>query len=83
MARSRAVVQTDLAGARVRMSGGMAWLAWLFIHIMYLVGFRNRVMVLFQWGWSYFTYKRGARLITGGASWRRLHELTERAESAE
>jgi NADH dehydrogenase len=46
----------------------MAWLAWLFIHILFLIGFQNRVLVLIQWAWSYFTYERGARLITGGTS---------------
>ncbi|MDR3634622.1 MAG: NAD(P)/FAD-dependent oxidoreductase [Isosphaeraceae bacterium] len=50
---------------RVRLSGLVAWLAWLFIHILFLIGFRNRVFVLFSWAWSYVTYDRGARLITG------------------
>ena len=45
-------------------SGLLAWLAWLFIHLIYLVGFRNRIAVLLQWIYSYFTYKRGARIIT-------------------
>jgi NADH dehydrogenase len=48
----------------LRMSGFLAWLAWLGVHIAYLIGFRNRVVVLFQWAWSYFTSQRGARLIT-------------------
>jgi NADH dehydrogenase len=39
--------------------------AWLFVHIFFLIGFRNRFIVLFGWAWSYFTYDRGARLITG------------------
>jgi NADH dehydrogenase len=47
------------------LSGYPAWLAWLFIHIFFLIGFRNRVIVLIQWAWSYFTYERGVRLITG------------------
>jgi NADH dehydrogenase len=38
---------------------------WIFVHIFFLIGFRHRVLVLLQWGWSYFTYSRGARLITG------------------
>ena len=38
---------------------------WLFIHIMFLIGFRNRIIVLTQWAWSYLTWQRGARLITG------------------
>ena len=47
------------------LSGYFAWLAWLFIHIFFLIGFRNRVIVMIQWAWSYLTYERGARLITG------------------
>ncbi len=50
---------------RVRLTGAIAWLAWLFAHILYLVGFRNRALVLLQWAWSYVTFERGARLITG------------------
>lgn len=50
---------------KVHISGFIAWLAWLFIHIFFLIGFRNRIIVLIQWAWSYFTYERGARLITG------------------
>jgi NADH dehydrogenase len=48
----------------VHLSGLPAWLAWLFVHIMFLVGFRNRLAVLFQWAWAYFTFNAGARLIT-------------------
>ncbi len=48
-------------------SGFLAWLMWLFIHLMKIVSFRNRVLVFFQWGWSYFTYDRSAWLITGNA----------------
>lgn len=50
---------------RLRLSGWIAWMAWLFIHIFFLIGFRNRFVVLFSWAWSYLTYDRGARLITG------------------
>ena len=46
-------------------SGYIAWLLWLFIHVFFLIGFRNRLLVMIQWAWSYFTYDRGARLITG------------------
>ena len=53
---------------RIHISGFMAWLAWLFIHIFFLIGFQNRVLVLIQWAWSYFTYERGARLITGSTT---------------
>jgi NADH dehydrogenase len=47
------------------LSGYFAWLAWLFIHIFFLIGFRNRLIVMIQWAWSYLTYERSARLITG------------------
>jgi NADH dehydrogenase len=50
---------------RARISGVLAWLTWLFVHIMYLIGFRNRALVLTEWAWSYLTWDRGARLITG------------------
>lgn len=50
---------------KIHISGFIAWLSWLFVHIFFLIGFRNRLMVLIQWAWSYFTYERGARLITG------------------
>ena len=43
----------------------IAWLAWLLIHVMFLIGFRNRFLVIFQWAWSFISYDRGARLITG------------------
>lgn len=49
---------------RLRLAGLAAWLIWVFVHIVYLVGHRNRAMVLLNWAWSYFTFKRGARLIT-------------------
>jgi NADH dehydrogenase len=58
--RSRAIADFG----EVRFTGFLAWLLWLFVHIMYLVGFRNRLSVLMQWGYSYFTYQRGVRLIT-------------------
>jgi NADH:ubiquinone reductase (H+-translocating) len=50
---------------KIHISGFVAWLSWLFIHIFFLIGFRNRVLVFIQWAWSYVTYERGARLITG------------------
>jgi NADH dehydrogenase len=49
---------------RFKFSGWFAWLAWLFIHLVFLIGFRNRLAVLFQWTYSYFSYKRSARIIT-------------------
>jgi NADH:quinone reductase (non-electrogenic) len=60
---------------RLQFSGLAAWLAWLFIHILFLIGFRNRVAVILQWAWSYVTFKRGARLITETAEqWRLVAE---------
>ena len=50
---------------RLQVTGGLAWWFWLFLHIMYLAGFRNRLSVLLEWGYSYFTFERGTRLITG------------------
>jgi len=50
---------------KFKFSGALAWLAWLAVHLIFLVGFRNRVAVFAQWVYSYFTYKRGARIITG------------------
>jgi NADH dehydrogenase len=46
-------------------SGRFAWLAWLLVHLIFLIGFRNKLAVLLQWAYSYFAYKRGARIITG------------------
>jgi NADH dehydrogenase len=48
----------------VHLKGRLAWLAWLFVHILFLIGFRNRVVVFIQWAWAYFTFDKGARLIT-------------------
>src|ERR1700687_320519 len=50
---------------RIHISGFIAWLSWLFVHILFLIGFRNRLLVFIQWAWSYVTYERAARLITG------------------
>jgi NADH dehydrogenase len=50
---------------RIRLSGLLAWLAWSFAHIWFLIGFRNRLFVLIDWAWAYLTYDRGVRLITG------------------
>jgi NADH dehydrogenase len=49
----------------VKLSGFFAWIAWLFVHILFLIGFRNRFIVLFEWAWAYVTFQRSARLITG------------------
>ena len=59
----RASAVADLG--RLKFSGLFAWLAWLLVHIFFLIGFRNRFIVLFEWAWAYFTNQRGARLITG------------------
>jgi NADH dehydrogenase len=59
----RAAAVADLG--RIHMSGFPAWFSWLAIHIFFLIGFRNRVLVILQWAWAYLTYQRGARLITG------------------
>lgn len=75
--RRRAVAQTR----RLKVSGPIAWLAWAFIHVYFLVGFRNRVLVLLDWLWAYVTQRRGARILFGveakAAEPRRMHELVE------
>jgi NADH dehydrogenase len=58
--RSRAIADFG----KLRFGGRVAWLLWLFVHIMYLVGFRNRITVFIEWAYNYFTYQRGVRLIT-------------------
>ena len=60
----RAAAIADFGGFQI--SGWVAWVLWLFIHIMYLVGFRNRVQVFIHWAFQYLSFNRGARLITGG-----------------
>ena len=50
---------------RLRLTGFLAWVTWLTVHILWLIGFRNRLLVGIQWAWSYLTYQRGIRLITG------------------
>jgi NADH:quinone reductase (non-electrogenic) len=70
--RAAAVAQIG----KFELSGFPAWLTWLFVHIFFLIGFRNRVLVMIQWAWSYLTYERGARLITGDQtlpSWEATH----------
>ncbi len=72
---------------KIHISGFVAWLSWLFVHIFFLIGFRNRIIVMVQWAWSYFTYERGARLITGDKSlpgWNELsHEEAETGTAAD
>ena len=70
---------------KIHISGFLAWLSWLFVHIFFLIGFRNRLIVLIQWAWSYFTYERGARLITGDQtlpSWPDLQQESNRDKQA-
>ena len=59
--RSMAVAEIGKA----RLSGRVAWSLWLTIHLFFLIGFRNRVVVLMQWSWSYLTWERNSRLIRG------------------
>ena len=70
--RSFAVVQSG----KFKFSGFIAWLAWLAIHVLYLITFKNRILVLIQWTWSYLTWAQGARLITGSS-------ITERPKLAD
>jgi NADH dehydrogenase len=68
---------------KIHISGYIAWLSWLFIHILFLIGFRNRLLVLIQWAWSYVTYERGARLITGSTylpGWDESHPELAKAQ---
>lgn len=77
----RAAAVADLG--KFHFSGLIAWLMWLFVHLMFLVGFRNRLLVMIEWAWSYLTYQRSARLITGSnqlpgwAQQQTLHESSE------
>ncbi|MEM6959576.1 MAG: FAD-dependent oxidoreductase, partial [Myxococcota bacterium] len=76
--RSRAVVQGG-----IKMTGFFAWIAWCLVHVILLMGFRNRAVVLFNWVWAYVTYKRGARLITGQVPIRTTDQaLAEKADEA-
>ena len=73
--RSRAVAQIG----RIQLTGFIAWLAWLALHIVYLIGFRNRIVVMLDWAYAYFAYRRGSRLITG----HRLHAGTPEHDAAQ
>jgi NADH dehydrogenase len=78
--RARAVA--DIGG--FRFSGYLAWLIWLFVHLLYIIEFESRVLIVFQWAYDYFTHNRGARLITGEyAGSRKLMGKGERAEVGE
>jgi NADH dehydrogenase len=65
---------------KLKISGFIAWMVWAVVHILYLIGFRNRLVVMIQWAWSWLLYQRGTRLITGDINVR-LHQA--RVESAE
>jgi NADH dehydrogenase len=65
------VIGRGSAVARIfglHLSGLVAWLVWLFVHLMYLVQFQSRVVVFVQWGFQYLTFSRGSRLITGNSA---------------
>ncbi len=68
---------------KIHISGFLAWLAWLTVHIFFLIGFRNRILVLIQWAWSYFTYERGAQLITGDQTLPSWSDLTRSQNGVE
>ena len=59
--RNAAVAQSG----RLRLTGFVAWLAWVLVHVLLLIGFRNRLVVMVEWAWAYVTFNRGVRLITG------------------
>jgi NADH dehydrogenase len=70
---------------KFELSGYFAWLAWLFVHILFLIGFRNRIIVMINWAWAYLTYQRGARLITGSdelPGWTEPEATVDRSEPA-
>jgi len=73
--RDRGTMATIGRGAAIaqigplRLWGFPAWVAWIFVHVLFLVGFRNRIAVLLEWAWAYVTWQRGARLITGPLGW--------------
>jgi NADH dehydrogenase len=62
----------------VQLTGLLAWFTWLFVHILYLVGVRNRLSVVVQWGYQYFTFQRGVRLISGTT----VHRLLKASRAA-
>jgi NADH dehydrogenase len=76
--RSRAIAQVG----RVHLSGFVAWLTWLLVHIFYLIGFKNRLVVMIVWAWSYATYRRGARIIAGYETSDALRALRSKAPPA-
>lgn len=78
--RSKAIAQIG----KIHLSGFIAWMAWLFVHILFLIGFRNRLAVLAEWIWAYFSFGRGARLITGSqelVGWQGAGKSTQEVEA--
>ncbi|AUX39207.1 NADH dehydrogenase [Sorangium cellulosum] len=75
--RSRAIAKIG----RLKMSGMIAWLAWLLVHVLFLIDYKNRLAVMFSWMWQYITFKRGARLITGHTAPSALPATAEAAAS--
>ena len=74
--RSKGIAQIG----KIHLSGFVAWSAWLFIHLIYLIGYRNRFFVLLNWAWQYLSWQSGARLITGSnvlPGWQEHHEAVE------
>jgi len=63
----RAKAVADIAG--LQLSGLVAWLVWISVHILYLIGFRNRILVAMEWSWDYLSFQQAARLITGRIHW--------------
>jgi NADH dehydrogenase len=61
--RNSAVVDLGTPAGPLRFSGYFAWLFWLFAHVYFLIGYRNRFVVLLDWAWAYWTYDRGARVV--------------------
>jgi NADH dehydrogenase len=74
----RAAAVADLG--RIHLSGFPAWFVWAFIHILYLIGFRNRLVVMIQWAWAYLMYQRGIRLITGQGELKLARARTQGAD---
>ena len=78
--RSKGIAQIG----KIHLSGFLAWSAWLFIHLLYLIGYRNRFFVLLNWAWQYLSWQSGARLITGSdvlPGWQEPHKAVEKERS--
>jgi NADH dehydrogenase len=75
--RSKGIAQIG----KIHLSGLIAWSAWLFIHLIYLIGYRNRFFVLLNWAWQYLSWQSGARLITGSSELPGWHDH-QKAEAA-